>query len=109
MKLSQEDFDKLSPDGQKAYMALEGQVKEKNPTRVELGTYGDKGKAAIQVSSKGVIQFTGTRKMYGGLYLFPSEVELIIREANVITPWIKEHRSAFKGKAVVESANQPAK
>ena len=100
MHISQEDFDKLSPEGQKSLMALEGQVKEKNPTRIELGAYGAKGKAFAQVSSKGVIQLTGTRRQFGGLYLFPSEVELIVRESAQLLPWIEQHRSMFKVKPV---------
>jgi hypothetical protein len=82
---------------------LAKKVKEKSPTWVELGDYG-KGKAGVQVSKKGQVQFTGTRKAYGGLYLFETELVMILSNAQKIAEWVVLHHEELKRKVVVAPA-----
>lgn len=73
---------------------LSAQVKEKDPSWLELSkTYGKDGKGTvgIKVSTSGAIQITGTRKAYGGLYIFKKEMQVLFKHQAAIQQWMVEH------------------
>lgn len=76
---------------------LASKVKEKDPTWVELGEYG-KGVAGIKISKNGALQITGTRKQWGGVYIFGSEMNLILENHTKIREYMVTHASKIAGK-----------
>lgn len=84
--------------------ALVNKVKERSPSWIQLGIYG-KGVMGMQLSKNGQIQFTGTRKAWGGFYLFCPELVAILAAAgapadNPVSNWITQHQAEFSVKPV---------
>ncbi len=89
---------------------LAAQVKEKDPTWMELCKYG-KGTAGIKVSENGAIQITGTRRAFGGLYIFSKEMFGVIYNPEVmpkIIAWAKEHRAVIAERTAAAEVKRAA-
>lgn len=86
---------------------LASKVKEKDPTWVELGEYG-KGVAGIKISKNGALQITGTRKSYGGLYIFGTEMNLILENHSKIREYMVTHAKEITVKEAKTDKTQAA-
>lgn len=84
-------------------------AKEKDPTWQELGKYG-KGTAGIKVSDNGTLQITGTRRAFGGLYIFPKEMVFILEHQKEIVEFALNHRQLIQERtAAAEAAREKQK
>lgn len=88
--------------------ALSLKVKEKDPTWEELAKYG-KGVFGVKVSKNGALQFTGTRKTYGGFYLFAKEIDAILGTAEGIKAYMSKYHDKLSLEAPPKKEKEKGK